>query len=70
MISREIGQLFVFNNNAISPDYFPKRINENSIVLSKFTRILFTISVYKECLKKTWSNSKTFGNDLPGNRTV
>ena len=37
MISREIGQLFVFNNNAISPDYFPKRINENS---RPVTRIL------------------------------
>ena len=58
MISREIGQLFVFDNNAISPDYFPKRISENSILLSKFTRILFTKSVYKGCLKKLGPTQK------------
>ena len=34
LISREIGQLFLFNNNARSQDFFPKRISENSIVLN------------------------------------
>ena len=51
MISREIGRLFLFNNNARSQDYFPKRISETNIVLSKFTRILFTKSELKGCLK-------------------
>lgn len=69
MISKEIGQLFVFNNNARSQEYFPKRISENSIFLSKFTRILFTKSVYKGSPKKLaqlknvwpWSSGQQVG---------
>ena len=58
MISREIEQLFLYNNNARGQDYFPKRISENNILLSKFTRILFTKSVYKGCPKELGPTQK------------
>ena len=41
-----------------SQDYFPKRISENSIVLSKFTRILFTKSEFRGCPKKLGPTQK------------
>ena len=51
MISRETEQPFFFNENARSQDYLPKSISENNIMFSKFTRILFTKSVFKGCPK-------------------
>ena len=49
---------FLFNNNARSQDYSPKRISENNIMLSKFTRILLRKSEYKGDPKKVGPTQK------------